>query len=257
MWRIYDALIDHIDPSRRADRVCLGSWRALVESGGNSGLASLLLPGGGPAQPAGDLRQLTGQPLRSLALLAKSWDSREAAIGMAAINAYYNDLTALPPAQTEFFPSGQAGGDVFQLLLPHAAGKRVATIGHFHGVGELYAPCCDFTVFEREPQPGDLPDLAAEYLLPQMELVFITGMTMTNKSLPRLIQLCSQAQVVLVGPSAPLSPLLFEFGLDLLSGLVVQDQAACRRSVTSDVVRSIYDCCGKTLVWKKGWKKGR
>ena len=80
---------------------------------------------------------------------------------------------------------------------------RIATIGHFGDI-EKYAEGRDLIVLERSPSGNDLPDPAAEYLLADRELVFITGSALTNKTLPRLLELCSGARVILVGPSGAL-----------------------------------------------------
>ena len=250
-WHLYDALIEGVDRGLRADFVCCGAWRSWVESGERAGIATLLSPGKQPGRPSGALAQYQGWSLRELAALVKSWDSSEAAIGAAAINAYYNHGSELIKRGASLYDSGQQEqGDAFACLQAWAQGKKVATVGHFSGVEQMLGQSCDFTVFEREPQPGDLPDAAEEYLLPEMELVFITGMAFTNKTLPRLLQLCSSARVVLVGPSTPLSAILFDFGVDLLSGLSVAQRAACRETVTSDQWRGVYEYSNKVL-WSR------
>lgn len=135
-------------------------------------------------------------------------------------------------------------------LLPEARGKKVATVGHFKGIDALYGPICDFTVFEREPRPGDLPESAEEDLLPAMDLVFITGMAITNKTLPRLLQLAASCRVVITGPSLPLADPLFDFGADVLSGVAVVDIKRGRNAVISESWRDIYDCSNKVM-WQR------
>ena len=250
MWRLYDALIEGIDGSLRVDYACCGAWRAWVESDGRAGLASLLLPGRVTAIPTGELSQYRGKKLRDIAALAKSWDAREASLGVAAINAFYNDIRLLEHSDAKLFPIGGKDGDVFVNMLPWAKGKRVATVGHFSGIDRMYGPVCDFTVFEREPRPGDLPDTAEEYLLPQMDLVFITGMALTNKTLPRLLQMASGCQVVMTGPSTPLSDILFDFGIDIVSGLAVDDTASGRTAIQSDHWHDIYEAA-RRVIWHK------
>jgi uncharacterized protein (DUF4213/DUF364 family) len=49
-------------------------------------------------------------------------------------------------------------------------------------------------------------------------------MTLVNHSLEKLLNLCNpQATVLLLGPSTPLSPILFGHGINVLSGSVVTD----------------------------------
>ena len=250
MWRLYDALIEGIDDTRRVDYACCGAWRAWVESEGRAGMASLLAPGMVVSAPTGELAQYRGKKLRDMAALAKSWDPREASLGVAAINAYYNDVRTLEFSKAQLFSIGGENGDVFAQMLPYAKDKKVATIGHFNGIDQLYGPVCEFTVFEREPRPGDLPDTAEEYLLPRMDLVFITGMALTNKTLPRLLQLTSGCRVVMTGPSTPLTGILFDFGVDVVSGLAVADIKAGLAAVQSDHWHDIYEAA-RRVVWYK------
>lgn len=250
MWQIYDALIENIDPRRTVDYACCGSWRAMVESGGNCGIASLLLKDTKPVENSGLLTTYIGKPLRDLAALIKSWDNTESALGMAAINAYYNDRRILSAKGVPLFEPGMANGDIFKTLLPEVAGKKVAIIGHFRGVNELYRDRCELTIFEREPREGDLPDTAEEYLLPDMELVIITGMTLTNKTLPRILQLARNAKVILTGPSAALTPILFDFGVDIVSGLAMPEAAVCRKAIASDNWQDIYNNGRKVIQYK-------
>ena len=59
--------------------------------------------------------------------------------------------------------------------------------------------------------------------------MLITGSSIVNKTLPRLLELCKNAYVVLTGPTVPLCPALLERGIDRLAGMVVTDRAGARR----------------------------
>jgi uncharacterized protein (DUF4213/DUF364 family) len=53
-----------------------------------------------------------------------------------------------------------------------------------------------------------------------------------NGTLDGLLALCRpEALVMVLGPSTPLSPVLFDHGADLLSGVRVLDEAAVLRTV--------------------------
>ncbi|OGO28191.1 MAG: hypothetical protein A2Z16_08180 [Chloroflexi bacterium RBG_16_54_18] len=53
-------------------------------------------------------------------------------------------------------------------------------------------------------------------------MVAITAMTLLNGTLESMLALCSPgAFVMLLGPSAPLTPLMFDFGIDVISGSLV------------------------------------
>jgi uncharacterized protein (DUF4213/DUF364 family) len=63
-----------------------------------------------------------------------------------------------------------------------------------------------------------LPDL-----LPQAQFLAVTASTIVNGSLPGILALCRGAFVVMIGPSTPLAPPLFDMGVNALSGFVARD----------------------------------
>jgi hypothetical protein len=88
-------------------------------------------------------------------------------------------------------------------------------------------------VLELAPRPGDLPASAAAEVIPQADMVALTSMTLLNHTFDGLLALRRpDAQVMLLGPSTPLAPLLFERGVHLLSGAVVEDVDAVLRGVS-------------------------
>jgi uncharacterized protein (DUF4213/DUF364 family) len=221
MWEIYDALIDLIPEDQVLEDCLVGLNWILARSRAGLGLAMTPPERSGPMPLAGSI---AGMSLRRLAQKVKSWNNLEAALGLAAINSFYN----APETLTESFdwPAGQLpGGNAFDLMRKRAQGKKVTVVGHFPNL-ESMAAICDLTILERRPLRGDLPDPACEYILPGQDYVFITATTLINKTLPRLLELSRGARVVLTGPSTPLTPLLFGYGVDMLAGLVVDDQTA-------------------------------
>ena len=77
---------------------------------------------------------------------------------------------------------------------------------------------------EQDPRGDDLPAEAAEELLPQADVIAITGTALINHTFDRLMAMRNpQALVLVLGPSTPLSPVLFEQGVHLLSGALVED----------------------------------
>ena len=191
-------------------------WTAVVvESGGaiRCGLASTL--SGGPEHrsapdvpQAGNLATLSGRELASLAHLERPTLS---SLGIAALN-------ALLPRQPETWIDENAE----TILERQGHGKRVALVGSFPFVHRLRQQVGELLVLEQSPGPGELPSQAASEVLPDADVVAITGMTIVNHTLEELLHLCSpQAFVMVLGPSTPLSRLLFGYGIDLLSGSVV------------------------------------
>lgn len=74
-------------------------------------------------------------------------------------------------------------------------------------------------------------DPACEYVIPGADYLFMTGVTLINKTAPRLLDLAANATTVFVGPSVVMAPFLFRWGVDMLAGSVVADpdQGSLRR----------------------------
>jgi len=129
--------------------------------------------------------------------------------------------------------------DVFTGMIEELRGKRVAVVGHFRHL-ERISGICQLSVLERRPGQGDLPDTACEYVLGEQDVVFMTATTLVNKTMPRLLELSRNARVVVAGPSTPLHPLLFAHGVDLLGGLIVDDQDAAWRAVAEGGHKALF-----------------
>ena len=63
-------------------------------------------------------------------------------------------------------------------------------------------------------------------------LVAITGTALTNHTLDHLLGLCSPAAyVIIIGDTAPLAPVMFDYGVDAVSGTRVVDTDLALRCV--------------------------
>ncbi len=238
MWTFYDRLIDGIDESIIIDRVVSGqSWTA-VTAGEYCGVSANIEGG----RTAPDFPALRGVSLKKAAELCRSWDFAEAAIGTAAINAYYNSSRFLNdaalPANNTF--------DVYENI---TAGKKVGMIGHFMHLEGILTKA-DVYVIEKRPAAGEYPEAACEYLLPEMDFVFITGSALVNKTMPRLLELSKNAHTVVIGPSTTMSDILFEFGADEVSGLMITDPKAAMHTAVFNGHKNIFRCGSKLRLIK-------
>jgi len=218
---IIDQLIASIQCDAPVRRVQIGPfWTAVLAD--RCGLASTSSPGHrhdeAPVREAGRLTERSGL---ELARLATSESFLEAAVGVAAINA----LLEVDEARTVEM-------NARDLLLEQGRGKRVALVGHFPFVPALREAAGQLTVLELAPRPGDLAADEAERVIPEADVVAITGSGFVNGTVDRLLGLCRRDSfVVLLGPSTPLSPILFDYGVDVLSGTVVSDAETAMRHV--------------------------
>ena len=88
-------------------------------------------------------------------------------------------------------------------------------------------------MIEKNPQEGDFTEAETEDLIPQADIVGITGTAFTNHTIEQLLKLCNPgAYVVILGDTAPLSPILFDYGVDAISGTKVTDPELTLRCVS-------------------------
>lgn len=215
--RLYELLFDACNTAARVDELMIGLvWTLCRNSDGGTGLAM------SPALPTRTLSwsgTLKGKPLVDLAAWILEWNPYQATAAMAAINSCLNSRP-LP----ESIPLEQNGDGanlaVFDYFLPLLLGKNVAVIGHYPGI-DRYRPLMQLSVIEKQPTGDDLPDAAAEFLLPKADWVFLTGSSIPNKTFPRLAELAQNANTVLMGPTVPWLPQLHEFGIDYLAGVEI------------------------------------
>ncbi|NPV76464.1 MAG: DUF364 domain-containing protein [Anaerolineae bacterium] len=193
-------------------------WTAVVvESGGRQrcGLAATLSNGEFeharlPAvEEAGRLEQ---RPALELAQWVFSQSYTEAGVGLATINAL------LPPMENAINLAAE------DYIASQGADKGVALIGHFPFVPKLKNQVKKLWVLELNPKEDDIPAAQAPEVIPQADVLAITSTTLINHTFDGVFALRKPgAKVLLLGPSTPLSPLLFDLGIHVLSGSMVED----------------------------------
>ncbi len=166
-----------------------------------------------------DAGSLTGKSAIELARLAYSERPLEAGIGLAGINS----LVEVDEGNCIELNAGD-------LLVERGRDKKVALVGHFPFVPALRRAAARLWVIELRPQPGDVGAEEAESIVPQADVVAITGSAFINHTIDRLLGLCRpRSLVVVLGPTTPLSPVAFDYGVDVVSGtLVVEPEVALR-----------------------------
>jgi uncharacterized protein (DUF4213/DUF364 family) len=204
-------------PDGKLTRICIGlHWTYVeveVEGRLQIGLASTLEGAHDHGSPslseAGNLLTFTALGLARKILTAKG---PMASIAMATIN-------ALLPRH----PQQWVDINAEEVIAQRGVGKTVVLVGRFPFTDRLRQRVGHLDVIERHPQEGDFSPEAAPQVIPKAEVVAITSMTFTNGSLEGLLELCRpESLVVLLGPTTPLSPLLFEHGVDILAGAIVE-----------------------------------
>lgn len=220
--KILEALLDHLSPSETPLRdVIIGAyWTAVLTRG--CGLASTMgdpHPHKGPS--VHNAGKLTEKATAELMHLARSEKLLEASIGMATINSLI-----------EIDENRCSEVNAFDILAEQGTGKDVALVGHFPFVPKLKEIARNLWVIEQRLQQGDLEAERAADILPRCQLVGITSTAFINHTLESLLALCRDAFVMLIGPTTPLTPLLFDYEIDAISGSKVVDEAQVVRYVT-------------------------
>jgi hypothetical protein len=139
-----------------------------------------------------------------------------------------------------------------EIILRHGRGKNVAIIGHFPFVDRVGPEVRNLWVFENYPRPGDLPAEAAEALLPRADVVAITATTLLNGTCVGLLgHIPRKSFTIMLGPSTPFAPCLFDWGIDALAGSYVKDNSSLTLSMIKGVPRRQLEGI-EPLVWMAG-----
>jgi uncharacterized protein (DUF4213/DUF364 family) len=118
------------------------------------------------------------------------------------------------------------------VILEWGTGRRVAIVGHFPFVRQVRQAAAECWVLELHPRPGDLPADRATEVLPQADVIALSGTSLINHTFDHLIGLCRpEAFVILLGGSAPLTPVLFDCRVDAVAGTRVVDVPVALQAV--------------------------
>jgi uncharacterized protein (DUF4213/DUF364 family) len=160
-----------------------------------------------------DVGQLHHKSAKELAQYIFSDRLLEASLGMAAINSLIEVDESISEAL-----------NAFDIIAEQGKGKVIGVIGHFPFIPKLKAIADKLYAFEKQPQEGDLSEKEMKHLLPGCDVVAISGTTLINHTFESVLKLCQpDAFKVMLGASTPMVPVLFDYGIDVLSGCKVVD----------------------------------
>lgn len=226
---IINALLSTLDYHAPVREIRIGiHWTAVVTR--NCGLASTPHAPGhhhsnyiSPVKEAGSLLE---KDALGLSRMARSESALEAVVGVATINS----LIEIEESRCIDLNAGD-------FIEEKGRGKRVAIVGHFPFINRLRETTKDLWVIEKHPKESDLAETEAQNIIPKAEVVAITGSTFVNHTIEDLLKLCApKALVIVLGPSTPLSPILFDYGIDVVSGTKVIEPETVLRHVSQGVI---------------------
>jgi hypothetical protein len=216
---LFAALLEATPGDREVTDLVVGAFSVGCVSR-RLGLASLARPplpehAFRPVQEAGRLLPCSA---RTLATRLFDGSVLEASIAVAALNS----LIEPPLSRCQELNAAL-------LLAQRGEGRHMAVVGHFPFVERLRGIARHLDVFELPEglREGDLDIELLPERLPRADVVAVTGTTLTNQTLSTILEhVRTDAFVVLIGASAPLSPALFEYGIDAICGAHALDVAA-------------------------------
>ncbi|MFP3208517.1 MAG: DUF364 domain-containing protein [Nitrososphaeria archaeon] len=168
--------------------------------------------------------RVAGAAWEDVARLAMSDHPVLSALGVAALNAAASRLAA-----------GYARGDLMDHLRVRR-GDRVCMVGYVPAIARGAREAgAEVTVFEFRSvdDPGYRPWWASEVLMGRCDVAVLSGATLVNKTLDRLLELSSRARIrAIVGPTTVMAPSTFSrHGVDLLAGTRVLDADLASRII--------------------------
>lgn len=186
------------------------------------GLASTLISCGSHGHlHMRDVGILHNKNAQELAQWVLSDNLLEASVGMAALNSLIEvDESKLVPMNAS------------EVIARKGKDKNVVIVGHFPFVEKIKNIPRNCWVIEKHPFGDDFPEEAAQEYIPKADVIAITGTAFINQTMENLLSLCQPSSFVMIlGPSTPLSPLLFDFGVSILSGARVDDENAAINTI--------------------------
>ncbi|MDD3051636.1 MAG: DUF364 domain-containing protein [Candidatus Cloacimonetes bacterium] len=212
-------------PEYPIKQVIAGIQNILVESI-HCGLSTTLLEEGHPFSSIKASGNLTNMTTKTLAELSFSEIQLEAALGIAAINSA-SDISSLKLTMM----------NAKELLVRKGKDKKVALIGHFPFIDKISYAFAEIFVFELFPQVGDYSVEKIPEILPQADVLAISATSLCNHTFDKIMQHRSKnCFTVMLGPTTPLSPILFDYGIDALSGVLVKNNELVKIQVMEGVL---------------------
>jgi uncharacterized protein len=191
-----------------------------------------------------DLGKLNEKSTLKLAEYARSWNFVEASIGVAALNSMVK-------------VKGKTGVNAIDIVLETCENKKVTMVGKFPRIPEIKARARELWVLEMNPcllnvKKGIINASAAEYVIPDSDIVIVTGSTLINKTMERVLELCriADAYTIVMGPSTTMCDVLFDYGVDMLAGVEIAKPEALLDTISQSGGMINSKVCGNELVFR-------
>lgn len=182
------------------------------------------------------------QTMKTLQLAAYAYSEKtlESSLGIAAIN------SLLPPPIEKVTQI-----NAFHVIIEKAAQKTAALFGHFPYIDDLRKAAETLYVFELAPTAQEYSIDRIPELLPQADVIAITSNTIINHTLEQILPFIKKdAYSVMLGPSTPMSPVLFDYGISMLAGVRIINEDQLFRSISQGAIfRQVQGA--ELITWEK------
>ncbi|MCX8094664.1 MAG: DUF364 domain-containing protein [Caldisericia bacterium] len=205
---IYDDLIFSVKDkfNTKINKLCVGvRWTAVYS---NRVGISMTYNNNDHKSGIEDAGNLEGKTVIELLNYLKTFDTLKISLGLATLNS----LIKIPEKYETI--------NIFDYLINKGKDKKIVFIGHFEDIKKLEKIAKEIIIIERKPRENDYLDTFQEYLIPEGDIIAITGSTFINKSIKRILELAKGKYVIVFGPTTPLSEVLFDYGVDMIGGVV-------------------------------------
>ena len=168
--------------------------------------------GGEQVSSEKDMFALSGRSARDLAmwLLENEW--LRAGIGMASLNSLL-DIEHDKLQET----------NAKHIIADRSNGKNLMVVGRFPFVKMIQPTVRNLWVMEKQTSADCISEEEGYQLLPEADVVAITGSSLINHTFERIMSHCRvDSFKIMLGPSTPLSPVLFDYGVDVIGGALVE-----------------------------------
>jgi uncharacterized protein (DUF4213/DUF364 family) len=157
---------------------------------------------------------LIGKSAREIAGYALSDRLLEASLGMATVNSLL-DLSGFDLHDV----------NASDIILGKGKNKNVVVVGDFPFLEKIRPQLKNLWVINKPPWEGGEGVKEAGRFLPRAEVAALSASSFINRTAESLLSLCPRAYTIILGPTAPLSPILFQHGVDAISGALVENRA--------------------------------
>jgi hypothetical protein len=197
------------NPSAVISDIAVGSHFIGVRAEENGstcvGLASML-----GAVPTDEERSMTadliGKPLCEAAEELKEPGAFSISLGAAALNA-----GMIPP-------QNQPDIEASRIMAEKGKNGETVLVGDFPFTGWLRGRVKALHLFELKKVAEGTPPEQWDAILGRCKVLGLTGTTLITRAMATYLEKSAQAYTLVIGPTTPMSPVLFSYGVDVLAG---------------------------------------